>query len=228
MFWEISSRINYGVQIEDRVPDFDFDIACDSEAVYVGRGSELLSLDLGDGRIRWVAPLKGLGGGPMLGGWVPMVSNGLVVINVGNGTAAFSAATGELRWVSPHAGGRAIYDGRLYLVGQGNYYVLEVATGQCALEVALSDRVEKKWKLRGVGFPTHIGISETHGFVGDYRGRLYAFERETGEPVWKHQPEGIVGFTGNVPVIAGNRLYISSFSMDPARPPRLYCYEGSS
>jgi hypothetical protein len=32
VFWEISNRVNYGVSIEDRVADFDFDPACDSEA----------------------------------------------------------------------------------------------------------------------------------------------------------------------------------------------------
>lgn len=207
---------------------FDWDVACSASLVFVGCGDELVALDLGSGDRMWNAPLADVGGGPTIAGkWVPMVSEGHVVITLPAGTAAFSTETGERRWVFPRGGCRTVYGGRVYIVDGGRYYVLDLRTGECLLEKALAEEVERKWRLQRVTFPTYLAVSETHGFVGDQAGRLYALERDTGEPVWMHQPEGISGFSGNIPVIAGNRLYISSFSMAPAPPPRLYCYEGA-
>jgi outer membrane protein assembly factor BamB len=206
---------------------YDWDIACDDSRVFVGRGNDLVALDLDSGREVWTAPLTSLGGGwSTPGGWIPMVSMGHLVINTQGGTACFSTEDGGVRWLFPRVGTRTVYDGRVYLVSAGTYHILDLKTGEHILTSPLAERTEKMWRLRSVGFPTQLAVSETHAFLGDYRGRLYAFARDTGEPVWMDHPEGISGFTGNIPVIAGNRLHISSSSMDPASPPRLYCYEG--
>jgi len=207
---------------------YDSDVACDEERVFVVRGSELVALDLKTGEDDWAAPLRALGGAPTFQGKsLPMVAQGLVVINTAGGTAAFSVADGQCSWFFPKAGARSVYGGRVYFVTTDEYYILDLMTGACLLQVPFAAMVEQKWRLKRVQCASHLAVSDTNGFVGDTRGRLYSFERDTGEPVWKDQPEGITGFSGNIPVIAGNRLYISSFSMAPAPPPRLYCYEGA-
>jgi outer membrane protein assembly factor BamB len=208
---------------------FDIDIACDETNVYVVSGDELLAINTSNGTVRWRALLRSVGGAITLPGKsVPMASQGLVVIGAGGGTAAFRVSSGELAWLFPYYGTRAIYGGRVYLTTIDSCHVVDLATGEALLQVPLASLAETRWGLHGVQFSSHLAVSETHGFIGDTRGRLYAFDRTTGEPVWMDRPKGITGFSGNIPVIAGNRLYISSFSMAPAPPPRLYCYEGNA
>lgn len=205
---------------------YDSSLACDASSVYVLRGPELVALDLNSGEDLWTSSLEEAGGAPTVQGRsAPAVSHGVVVITTLEGAAAFQAVDGRRAWHFPMSGRRAVYGDRVYLVTQDEYCVLDLRTGECLLRVPLARNVERKWRLKGVQFSSQLAVSETHGFIGDLRGRLYAFERDTGEPVWMDRPEGITGFAGNIPVIAGNRLYISSFSVEPAPPPRLYCYE---
>lgn len=206
--------------------EYDGEVACDDSRVFVRRGSSLVSLDLRTGQDVWASPLGDVGGSPTMGGKsVPMVSDGVVVISTVEGTAAFRATDGRLAWYFPEWGARTVFGGRVYVVTLNEYHVLDLQTGSRLLHVPLARRVEGKWRLKQVQFSSQLAVSETHGFIGDLKGRLYAFERDTGDPVWMDRPEGITAFAGNIPVIAGNRLYISSFSMEPAPPPRLYCYE---
>lgn len=205
---------------------YDSSLACDHASVYVCRGPELVALDLNTGEDIWAAALNEMGGAPTIGGRsTPTVSNGIVVVNTIEGTAAFHSDDGRAAWYFPSGGARTIYDGRVYVATRDEYHVLDLQTGTRLLHVPLAQRVEKKWRLKQVQFYSQLAVSETHGYIGDLKGRLYAFERDTGEPVWMDRPEGVTAFAGNIPVIAGNRLFISSFSMEPAPPPRLYCYE---
>jgi outer membrane protein assembly factor BamB len=205
---------------------YDSSLACDGSYVYVRRGSELVALDLETGEDVWAAPLEGLGGASTVGGSsAPVVSSDIVVINTLDGIAALHRSDGRAAWYFPQRGVRMVYGDRVYVVTRDEYCAVELRTGACLLRVPLARNLEKKWRLKHVQFSSHLAVSETHGFIGDLHGRLYAFERDTGEAVWMDRPEGITAFAGSIPVIAGSRLYISGFSMEPAPPPRLYCYE---
>ncbi len=99
-------------------------------------------------------------------------------------------------------------------------------SGQVLLEVRLEDRILSAWGLKNVRFATGLVVSETHFFIGDGTGRLYAFRKETAEPVWFHQPKGTNGYLGAQPAVDGNRLYLVSGG-NAQRPGALYCYESA-
>lgn len=138
---------------------------------------------------------------------------------------AVSASTGEPLWSYLGGGARAIYDGRVYFTQEYSYHVLDLHTGAVLLRREVTREIERRWGLEHVQLKSHPAVSETHTFVGDARGRLFCIVRDTGEPVWYDQPPGVASFWGAMPVVAERRLYISSFSIDPKRPPYLYCYE---
>jgi outer membrane protein assembly factor BamB len=164
----------------------------------------------------------------MAGFWQPMVAERKVVILTHDGTTAFDADTGHIVWCyTRQHGHRMIYDGRVYMIDQAYYTILDLQDGRELLRVRMLDQLRQKWGLDDVGISTGLLVSETHAFFGDGAGRLFAVERDTGEPVWFDRPKGTRGYLGVIPVVAGNRLYITTFSMDPKRPGQLYCYEGA-
>src|SRR5262249_15755650 len=115
--------------------DFDTQIACANRRVFVGCGRRLIAISDETAVLVWSADLKGVGGPPPILKWNPMVSGGLVVINTGSSTAAFEGESGRLVWKVAKRGARAIYDGRVYLVVQGSYVVLDLRSGKELLNV---------------------------------------------------------------------------------------------
>lgn len=67
-------------------------------------------------------------------------------------------------------------------------------------------------------------ITEQYIFIADHSGRLWALEKQTGRPVWRHRPQGIQTFVNGFPAVNGNRLFFGRSSGGPF-PGRLYCYE---
>ncbi len=59
---------------------------------------------------------------------------------------------------------------------------------------------------------------------GEQGGRIWAWERRTGEPVWYMQVPEAKDFIGVQPVIADGRLLIASWTLDQT-PTALYCFE---
>lgn len=215
-----------GKPSEDR---FDAHVASTDQRIFVQRGDTILGLAAETGFEQWAASLTSLGGGADFGKWRPMVSdNRLIVTTASGATVAFDVDRGRQLWWVPDAGARIVYGERLYMLGQQGTYLILDKDGNKLLEVPLVERIRAKWGLTASDLNTHLAVSETHVFFGDASGRVYAIGRDTGEPVWSHRPEDTTGFLGAMPVIAAGRLFISSFSMDPKRPPRLYCYEPTS
>lgn len=208
---------------------FEAEVACGEGRAFVGCGAQLMALDLGTGEPPWEADLVPIGG-PHHADWTPMVSGGVVVVSTAKGAAAFDTATGKLRWEVPFGIVRAIYDGRLYALWNTEYIVADLASGKTVTRVDVVSRMKEHLKVSQASrleLMLWPAVSETHVFTGDASGRVWALERETGEPVWHHRPDDSPGFAPAEPVIAGNRLYVTARRPD-MRPggERLYCYEG--
>lgn len=202
---------------------FALDCAIGDGSIFVCKGGKFVALDLETGEQRWAVALEEFGE-QMLHDYRPKVSAHRVVIGAMKGTVAFDTATGEVVWFARGnpLGQGAVYGGRVYAHSR-EFVVLDLNDGRVLLQTKLETLIEKKWGFRDVDF-AGMAVSETHFFIGDGRGRLYAFEKETGEPVWYHQPKGGNGYFSAIPVIAGNRLYVTTASR-PRKPGALYCYE---
>ena len=210
---------------------FDQDLAVLSDRIFIGRGDTLVCLERSNGREIWSSPVDKLGGPMDPGKWKPMVAQGLVVVSVIGGTAAFDVETGELSWLfDKNRGSRMVYGGRVYLVNSetnslGSYHVVDLVTGELLQERSTAAMAADNPEFESVFFTSSPLVAESHVFIGDGIGRLWALDRDSGTPVWFHRTREGQAFLGSVPVPAGNRIYITSFSMDPRHPSRLYCYE---
>ena len=89
----------------------------------------------------------------------------------------------------------------------------------------MAERIQEKYGLPDVWVQSTPVATAKHVFIGDAAGRLWAFETQTDEPVWFHEPDNPTPHvTMQVPQIVGDQLFISSSSLDPENPSRLYCY----
>ncbi len=215
-----------------REDTFSFDMACGDDAVFLAKGKRFVALDLETGVERWSAGIEEYGGARPDAPY-PMVSESRVLIRTAQGTAALDAATGRLLWHVKADGRRAIYGGRVYVagsrtVGGDDLAVVDLASGEVLLERNLGELVKAKWGItkwgREMWVGTGIVVSDTHFFLGDGDGRLYAFEKETAEPVWYHHPKGSNGYQACSPTVEGNKLYLVTAG-SAKRPGSLYCYE---
>jgi outer membrane protein assembly factor BamB len=200
--------------------------------VFVNRGNVLLALELETGEQRWAVSLGEFDETLRYELLRPMVSAHRVIVSVPRGVGAFDTATGKLLWSTQGHHASVVYGGRVYSQDSWKFGVLDLNDGRVLLETNPQSLVEKKWGFNRVEFHTGLAVSETHLFMGDGEGRLYAFEKETGEPVWYHRPKGGNPYFGNIPVIANNRLYIATVKPGPYTPTArtrgpgsLYCYE---
>jgi outer membrane protein assembly factor BamB len=155
--------------------------------------------------------------------WNPQVADGTVLVNTRKaGLAAFDARDGNLLWTCKWArGARTVYDERIFITRfHGEYLIVDLADGKVLL---------RQRRLNGRrNFTTTPVVSQTHVFVGDTSGTMWALERDTGEVVWKHRPKGMTGYMAAKPAVVGKRIYINSFSMPRDIPSSLYCYEAKA
>ncbi len=160
----------------------------------------------------------------------PVVHGDRVITNGAWGIIAFDTATGEKAWHYMNPSWKTVVDGKVYCLSK-DYAVLDAQTGEVLVFSSLAQRIQEKFGAKSTGKwrggmnfarPTVWG---DFVYFGDDDGRLWAIEKETGEPVWFHKPKGCTGYLNAEPVVDGNRLYITSFSMDAKRPSSLYCYE---
>lgn len=116
-------------------------------------------------------------------------------------------------------------DERVYVThGASKICVLSLRDGSVQLERDVSPWLRRRDRTNHlVGRPA---ISGTHVFSADATGRLWAFDRSTGEAVWNAAPSANAVFPSNTnPLIRGGRLFIATYSLDPNIPQHLYCFE---
>jgi len=214
---------------------FDVAFAIDGRRIFAGRGATMVCIDSETGSELWCTPMGDVGT-PSLGVRGPIVAEGRVIVQGSDGIVTFDAETGKVAWAQPYWGARAVCRGRLYVIqamsSTKSYMVFDVQSGKMLMSSDLVGALKNKFKAtssgqwRGGLALTRPAVSETHVFVGDDVGRLWASERETGEPVWFDLPDNHSGYLGGQPIIDGNRLYVTSMTLDQKKnPSALYCYE---
>lgn len=196
----------------------------------VGR---MRALDLGTGEEVWRARVDGVAALSSHLGMFPRlrlaVPKSRVVIDTDDGTAAYDVDTGTLAWRVPMRGHWAAYGDNVYLCHRRHYsdtpteiVVLSIEDGH---EVWKREYPEILSDYAGSQLASQPGVTDTHIFIGDALGTLWAFDVNTGEPVWRHRPKGIKGLGGYlgtaIPVIVENRLYIPV----AGSPDHVLCYE---
>lgn len=209
----------------------DSSLASDGERLYLlrrgdvqGQG-EVWAVDLLTGQDRWRFPVHEVDSPAGLGKWRPQVSaSGRLLFRTDTWLVCLNAATGKLLWKLEEGYGQTVQGERVYLAHRSRILVLDLRNG-----VVLLDRdvgKDLKRRNRSIRLTGRPAVSETHIFALDEPGTIWAFDRETGEPVWDLTPEGTTGFIGNEqPVIDNGRLYVATFSTNPKHPQSLYCFE---
>jgi len=199
------------------------------------RPARLLNIDVTSGTVHWDADLNDTKPEPGIGvpadlRTTPLVADDLILAPTPFGFGAFKLDNGALVWRHHvHAGPFNVYNDRLYMATGINftgYRIVDMNTGETLFQREVSDDIAKKYRFGYVKLNSGFAVTETNTFVGDNFGRLWALERDTGEPVWFHHPDKAAPYVAaRKPVMEGNRLYINGFSTDPNRPQFLYCYE---
>lgn len=133
------------------------------------------------------------------------VSDGIVIAIAGDyypGISALDSKTGNLRWQSHPAVGLpggytapAIKNGIVYVVGGGNLYALDMASGST------------RWlfKLRG-NSPSAPTAAGTMVYTGDRTGYIYAVDGTTGVERWRF--EDLRGYIEGISVVNG-MMYVT-------------------
>lgn len=213
-----------------KAEEWDSSAAVLEDRVFVGVGQHLACLALDTGEDIWRSSMVPVEVDLTPGKMWPVVHGDRVVSNGAWGIIAFDTKSGEKAWHHMHPSWKTVVDGKVYCLSR-DYTVLDVRTGQILVFASLADRIQEKFGAKGAA-QWRGGLNFARPVVwgdrvlfGDDRGRLWAIEKDTGEPVWFHKPKGGAGYLNAEPVIDGNRLFITSFSMDPKLPSALYCYE---
>lgn len=140
-----------------------------------------------------------------------------------NGVVAFGRRDGRRAWAHRFRAALCqgyVYDGRYWaLTTMGDLVVFEPSSGRVLLERNLKRGLPKK--LAGVSIRKPLLVSETHVFTGSHDGYVLAFDRQTGNYVWRHRAKGgaSTDHDGSYFASANGRLYYSDVSN------RVYCLE---
>lgn len=179
----------------------------------------VLSLSATDGSEAWMLALQDHGVRANRGSWEPHVFGGTLLFRLDDGIASVDVASGSLRWKVRVAGQPGFSAERVALASGSRLTVLDVADGRMLF-------TEDAGKVLGRNneFTSAPVVSDTHVFVGDDSGTLWAFELETGTAVWSDRPEETVGHL-RAPTVFNGHLYMGDYTMDPRRPMHLYCWE---
>jgi len=212
-------------------PDrWDYGVATNGRSLFLGRHQALACLNANDGKEVWSSSMEPVQVDAASGKMWPVVEGTRVIANGAWGIIAFDIETGVRGWHYMDPCWKSVHQGTVYCLSK-NYAALDAATGKVLVFSTLAKRVREKFAGKGTGRargelnfarPTLWG---DWVYFGDDMGSLWAIEKTTGEPVWSHKPKGCVGFLNALPVVYGNRLYISSYSFDPTKPSAVYCYE---
>ncbi len=197
------------------------------------RSPYLVLLGVRDGVERWSCELKAVGLTSPIWSLSVGATDSEFVVNVGeDGLAAFDAASGKLLWqvkktfpglsqMGPR-GRTGVFEDRVVMVSDTLVTVLDARQGTAVVKKDLGKVLRARHKANH--FTSAPVISNTHVFVGDVLGTLWALDAKTLEPVWDDRAEGTVGNL-RVPSVFNGRLYIRDYTDEPRVPMHLYCWE---
>lgn len=230
VLWEI-------VEPRDEFGGVGIGLPCTAEGrVFVERGRRFVCLELEDAREVWSVDLTPFGGpAGELHRLGPCRVGGLVIAPVRDGgLAAFDAASGSPAWQQEVRSPRSwvVCDSEIHLWEieanadgpDTRWSVLDASSGRELRRWSAAEAVYGACGLRPSSMSCGPVIAEHHIYFGDLAGRMWAVERESGRPVWRHRPPGIESWPSNMPAVKGRRLYFGRLG-DASLPGRMYCYE---
>jgi outer membrane protein assembly factor BamB len=203
---------------------FDPHVAVDGECVFVvetpGRHERVLALSLDDGTQRWALELgrHRLRPNP---DWNAEVRRDLLLFRTEAGVTAVSVRGGTPTWSVNIPGKVAFGRDRVAVVGPYEVTILDMA-GRTLVEADFRETLAARHCVNR--FTSRPVLSDTHVFVGDLLGTLWALDVNTCEPVWDDRPEGTVGNLRSLTAING-RLYVGDYTDEPRTAMHLYCWE---
>ncbi len=183
----------------------------------------VLSLDPRTGQERWRTSGSRLPSPPRADGdWRgALAESNRLVYRTEEGLACVDARNGRGLWKAETVRESTVYRDVIVATHERTVWVLSAETGRLLRKKDLT----KALSARHPGNRLTIGcaISETHVFVCDELGTLWALDRESLEPVWSHCPAGTVGGLNSPQIIRG-RLYANTVSWERGVPNHLYCW----
>lgn len=136
----------------------------------------------------------------------PIVENGLVYIGSNHLLFAIDAETGKLRWTYTTYGnvsGKALYDnGIIYIAADGTVYALNASTGSW-IRAYYTNQSETLY------YSGETVLYKGHLFIGSRYGKLYAFNKETGNLKWTFNDDR-ASMEQSTPIIRNDTIFISS------------------
>lgn len=144
------------------------------------------------------------------------LENDLVCVDLEEGVLVWKTA---VRGVTGPTG---VGGHRVVGVNGATVSVLDLATGKILKKKDLSKVLRARHRANHL--TSHPLISDTHIFVGDMLGALWALDVNTCEPVWDDRPEGTIGNLRGASLVNG-RLYIGDYTEEPRVARHLYCWE---
>jgi hypothetical protein len=199
----------------------------DSERVFVldrtREGSAVLALDLRTGREHWCSEGSGLPLAPKADSdWRPALADGnRLVYRSDSGLACLDTRTGGALWRASVTAESDVYHDVVVVQVDWTISLLSAENGRLLKKKDLKKALTARHPQNK--FTTGSAISETHIFVCDQLGTLWALDRERLDPVWSHCPAGTVGGL-NSPQIVRGRLYANTVSWERGVPNHLYCW----
>jgi outer membrane protein assembly factor BamB len=183
----------------------------------------LLAVDPCTGQERWRSEGPALATAPRADGdWRAALAEGnRLIYRTEEGLACLDARTGQGLWKAATVRESTVYRDVIVATHERTVWMLSSETGRLRRKKDLT----KALSTRHPGNQLTIGcaISETHVFVCDELGTLWALDRETLEPTWSHCPAGTVGGLNSPQIIRG-RLYANTVSWERGVPNHLYCW----
>lgn len=135
------------------------------------------------------------------------VFDGHLVGCLGTMLGAMRLSDGATQWEVDDGAPGCLHGDRYYCCDwRGQYTIAEAQTGRVVARHQLSTRLPRVLIEKRPSRP--IAVSETNFFVGSDAGILYAFDRESGEYAWSHQPRGASGI--GPPVLSDGLLFYTN------------------
>ena len=205
------------VQLEDIVQT---PVAVDGSTAYVGDvGGRVTAIDVASGDVRWTGEL-----GSLVTGAVTVDDGRALATAFGGGgdtsaVVAFDAETGEEEWrasredASNLVSTPVVADGRvLVLDALGGVLAFDTEDGHSLWRSEVINPIApsgQPFLLQGVGASAPVS-ADGRVFAVDVTGRAYAFDAETGAPLWDHALNDPSRFSP--PLLAEDQLLVTTDS----------------
>jgi outer membrane protein assembly factor BamB len=194
-----------------------------NESLLAAYGKVVECRSVKDGSLRWNQSMATHGG--IARPWGATVADGVLVLLAETGTVGLDAEDGHLLWSYPSVARAALSKGFAFLGGHRSLVAMNARTGEGVWSRDIFLEMRKVLPRGPLYSPaTAPAVSSDLVFVVDQSGRVWTFDRHTGEVLDAKRHRGIGVISGSPLVVVGDRLYVNDLSIDEAAPSALHCF----